>query len=47
MIFGTLRIIPANYTDNNTTYSKMRSLKLGETYLKHITGWHKTSQTIF
>ncbi|WP_026887624.1 superoxide dismutase [Clostridium beijerinckii] len=24
--------IPDNYTDNNATYSKMRSLKLGETY---------------
>lgn len=24
--------IPANYTDSNATYSKMRSLKLGETY---------------
>lgn len=24
--------IPSNYTDSNTTYSKMRSLKLGETY---------------
>lgn len=24
--------IPANYTNSNTTYSKMRSLKLGETY---------------
>lgn len=24
--------IPSNYTDSNSTYSKMRSLKLGETY---------------
>ncbi len=24
--------VPANYTDSNATYSKMRSLKLGETY---------------
>lgn len=24
--------IPGNYTDSNATYSKMRSLKLGETY---------------
>ena len=24
--------VPSNYTDSNATYSKMRSLKLGETY---------------
>jgi len=24
--------VPSNYTDNNPTYSKMRSIKLGETY---------------